>query len=85
MKGKKMRRSFILVAPTQSSCMRMMLINEDNECTSHSITHSASMEVHNSNNNRKKAERKKCPFGHSLLLFFKYLSIYRLEEFSFHN
>jgi len=30
-KKKKPRRSFSLVAPTKSSCMRMMLINEDNE------------------------------------------------------
>jgi hypothetical protein len=62
---KKMRRSLILVAPTKSSCMRMMLINEDNERTSHSITHSASVEVHN-----REKKRKKSPFGHSLSLSF---------------
>jgi hypothetical protein len=31
MRRTKTRRSLILVAPTKSSCMRMMLINEDNE------------------------------------------------------
>ncbi len=82
MKKKIPRRSFILVAPTKKSCMRMMLINEDNERTSHSITHSASVGVYY----REKREREKqVHLDISLVLYLYQWSIYRLEEFSFHH
>ncbi len=63
---KKMRRSLILVAPTKRSCMRMMLINGDNECTSPSITHSASVRI---------LKRKNSPFRYSLLSSLFFISI----------